>query len=246
LSTIQNRERPARSTSRSARPHLETPEDHTATAHPFVKALSQSIDQTDNLLSLREAPTLSAEAIFHQYARRIYHLARRLLSNDADVEDVTQDVLLQVVRKLHTFRGDSDLSTWLHRVTVNAALEYRRKQAPRRAREASASLRHMEDRGRPVAAVSPWGAEPDKPLISRELKACIEAAVRGLPEKYRDPFVLSYIEGMPNAEVGESLGLSLPAVKSRLYRARQLLRAALRPHLEEAHRQGDDCRAAAV
>jgi RNA polymerase sigma-70 factor (ECF subfamily) len=193
-------------------------------------------------LSLREAPTLTAEAIFHQYASRICDVARRLLSNDADVEDVTQNVLLQVVRKLDTFRGDADVSTWLHRVAVNEALVHRRKQAPRRAREACTSPRHLEDRGRPVSSVSPWGAAPDKQLIGREMMECIEEAVRGLPEKYRVPFVLSYIEGMPNAEVGELLGLSLPAVKSRLYRARLLLRESLMPHFEEAHRQEDTCR----
>jgi RNA polymerase sigma-70 factor (ECF subfamily) len=213
----------------------------------YAGQLSTLLAPTEDVEEGHDPPArLTAEAVFHQHARRIYNLARRMLSNDADVEDVAQDVLLQVVRKLHTFRGDSDLTTWLHRVTVNAVLEHRRKQAPRRAREANASLRFLEDRGRPVSAVSPWGAEPDKELIGRELKACIEAAVRGLPEKYRDPFVLSYIKEIPNAEIGKLLGLSLSAVKSRLYRARLLLREALRPHFEEAYRQGDACRSAAV
>jgi RNA polymerase sigma-70 factor (ECF subfamily) len=245
LSSIWNHPCPTPATSRRARPRPETREDRTTPAYPFGNTLSQAIDPTDNPLGLCEAPTLTAEAIFHQHARRIYHLARRLLSNDADVEDVAQEVLLQVVRKLDTFRGESDLSTWLHRVTVNAALEYRRKQALRRAREASASVRHMEERGRPVSPVPLWGAEPDRQLISREMQERIEAAVRGLPEKYRGPVVLSYIEGLPNAEIGELLGLSLPAVKSRLHRARLLLREALRPHCEEAPRQGDACRLAA-
>ena len=65
---------------------------------------------------------LTPELVFREYAPRIYNLARRMLGNDADAEDVTQDVFLQVIRKLDTFRGDSQLSTWLHRVTVNAAL----------------------------------------------------------------------------------------------------------------------------
>src|SRR5579872_6438927 len=71
----------------------------------------------------------SAEEVFHEYAPRVYNLARRMLSSDADAEDVTQDVLLQVVRKLPTFRGESAFPTWLHRVTVNAALAHRRKRA---------------------------------------------------------------------------------------------------------------------
>src|SRR5581483_7276520 len=73
----------------------------------------------------------SIEEVVRDYAPRIYNLARRMLGNDADAEDVTQEVLLQLVRKLDTFRGQSAFPTWLHRVTVNAALEFRRKRATR-------------------------------------------------------------------------------------------------------------------
>src|SRR5258706_2160519 len=74
---------------------------------------------------------LSAEQVYHDYAPRVYHVARRLVSSDVDAEDVTQDVLLQVVRKLPTFRGESAFPTWLHRITVNAALSHRRRRAVR-------------------------------------------------------------------------------------------------------------------
>src|ERR1700730_8542026 len=74
---------------------------------------------------------LSAEQVYHDYAPRVYNMARRMVRNDIDAEDVTQDVLLQVVRKLPTFRGESAFPTWLHRVTVNTALSHRRRQAVR-------------------------------------------------------------------------------------------------------------------
>jgi RNA polymerase sigma-70 factor (ECF subfamily) len=196
--------------------------------------LSARLAPTEDVGEGYDSPVrLTAEAIFHQYAPRIYNLARRMLANDADGEDVTQDVLLQVVRKLNTFRGEADFATWLHRVTVNAALVHRRKSAPRLAREASASAKDMEDSGRPVSFTSLWAAGPDSQLIGQETRELIERAVRGLPEKYRDPFVLSDLEGRSNAEIGGLLGLSLPAVKSRLHRARLLLREALQPHFEE-------------
>src|SRR2546421_9712687 len=83
------------------------------------------------------AAPLTAERVFNEYAPRVYNLARRLLGNEADAEDATQDVLLQVVRKLDTFRGESSLPTWLHRVTVNAALAVRRKCARRHERQVS-------------------------------------------------------------------------------------------------------------
>src|SRR5687768_6158137 len=72
---------------------------------------------------------LTAEQVFHAYGPRVHHVARKMLRSDNDAEDVTQDVLLQVVRKLRSFRGDSAFPTWLHRVTVNAALAHRRKRA---------------------------------------------------------------------------------------------------------------------
>src|SRR5438309_11166656 len=90
---------------------------------------------------------LTAEQVFREYAPRIYHLARRMLGNDADAEDVTQDVLLQVVRKLSTFRGESAFPTWLHRVTVNAALAFRRKRAVREEHRVHDPLGEFRDDG---------------------------------------------------------------------------------------------------
>src|SRR5215468_9628671 len=72
---------------------------------------------------------LTAEQVYHEYALRVYNMARRMVSNEKDAEDVTQEVFLQVVRKLPTFRGESAFPTWLHRVTVNAALAHRRRRA---------------------------------------------------------------------------------------------------------------------
>jgi RNA polymerase sigma-70 factor (ECF subfamily) len=198
--------------------------------------LRQVSDPADILLRLREAPKLTAQDIVHQHAGRIRNVARRLLANEVDVEDVTQEVLLRVVRKLDTFRGESEVSTWLYRVTVNCALLHRRKQALKRTREVGMSLQELENSGRPASPVSPWGA-PDRHLMGRELNDCIERAIRGLPEPYRVTFVLSVIEGMPNADVAKLLGLSRGAVKSRVHRARLMLRDVLRPHFEEARRQ---------
>src|SRR5713226_5150627 len=81
------------------------------------------------------ASPVSAEQVYHDYAPRVYNMARRMVSSDTDAEDVTQDVLLQVVRKLPSFRGESAFPTWLHRVTVNAALSHRQKRASRQQRE---------------------------------------------------------------------------------------------------------------
>jgi RNA polymerase sigma-70 factor (ECF subfamily) len=177
---------------------------------------------------------LTPEKVFRDYAPRIYHLARRMLNNDADAEDVTQDVLLQVVRKLDTFRGDAAFATWLHRVTVNAALAHRRKRAQREDREVPDPLNQFPDDGFHHGSVGRWSVGPEQDVLDRETHALIESAIGKLPPLYRDVYVLSDVEGLPNAEIGDLLGLNLPAVKSRLHRARLLMRDALAPHFEEA------------
>ncbi len=176
-------------------------------------------------------PSLTAEQVFRDYAPRVYNLARRMLGSDADAEDVTQDVLLQVVRKLDTFRGESAFPTWLHRVTVNAALAHRRKHGARAEHESNDVLEAILET-EPPASVRRWSVEPDEALLSRETHALIEAAIAGLPVKYRDVFLLADVEGLSNAEIGEALALSLAAVKSRLHRARLLMRSALARHFE--------------
>lgn len=178
-------------------------------------------------------PPLTPERVFREFAPRIYHIARRMLGNDADAEDVTQDVLLQVVRKLDTFRGDAQLSTWLHRVTVNAALAHREKRANRQKHEAGGDS--ADDAiALPSGSVKRWNVNPEASMLAAEQTELIEKAIASLPEPFRDVYVLADVEGLPNAEIGEMLNLSLPAVKSRLHRARLRMRDALAPHFEEA------------
>jgi RNA polymerase sigma-70 factor (ECF subfamily) len=177
---------------------------------------------------------ITAEQVFRDYAPRVYNLARRMLGNDADAEDVTQDVLLQVVRKLDTFRGDSAFPTWLHRVTVNAALAHRRKRANREHHQSTEPIENVLTDGHPGAGIRPWSVSPDQPILEAEQHRLIEQAVSELPEAYRDTYVLADVEGLPNSEIAEMLELSVPAVKSRLHRARLMMRDTLAPHFEEA------------
>lgn len=180
------------------------------------------------------------EFVFREYAPRIYHIARRLLNNEADAEDVTQDVLLQVVRKLHTFRGESTLPTWLHRITVNAALAHREKRANRAKHETATGDEEMLEA---VAAEPSHGvklprpnvhAGPDELALATEQRALIDRAIARLPQLFRDVFVLADVEGIPSDEIATLLGLSVPAVKSRLHRARLRMRDLLSPHFEDA------------
>jgi RNA polymerase sigma-70 factor (ECF subfamily) len=172
---------------------------------------------------------LSAEQVYRRYAPRVYHTVRRMVPSDADAEDVTQDVLLKVVRKLQSFRGEAALPTWLHRVAINAALTHRRRQAVRDER----SLGEAALAERPAVARGE-GERPEAPLLQAEAQEQIDRAVADLPEAYRAVFVEADVEGRSNAAIAEQMGLSVPAVKSRLHRARQMLRDALAPYFGAA------------
>jgi RNA polymerase sigma-70 factor (ECF subfamily) len=170
------------------------------------------------------------EQVFHEHAPRVYDLARRMLGNEADADDVTQDVLLQVVRKLNSFRGDAQFTTWLHRVTVNAALLHRRKAAQRAECQVGVPLDHLHE-GSAYAGSPRRGPQPEQHALNRETRELIDKAIASLPPVYRNVYVLADVEGLANAEIGAQLGLRLAAVKSRLHRARRLMRAALAPYV---------------
>jgi len=176
---------------------------------------------------MHEPPSVvSAEQVFRENASRIYSLALRMLGNDTDVEDVTAEVLMQVGRRLDTFRGESSLTTWLHRVTVNAALALRRRRAARREHETTRP-------GEGPTPRRPASPDPVQQAMGREPAGLIRAATERLPTQYREVFVLADVEGLSDPEVAQRLGLSLSAVKSRLHRARLMMREALAPHFGE-------------
>ncbi len=170
------------------------------------------------------ATRLSAEEVCRDYAPRVYRMARRMVRSEVDAEDLTQDVLLKVVRNLPAFRGESALPTWLHRITVNTALSHRRKHVARR-RQQTHSLDDPQ-----LAEARAQG--PQEQLLGRETRQLIDRAIAALPAACRSVFVLADVEELPNAVIAERLGLSLPAVKSRLHRARRILRRTLARHFE--------------
>jgi RNA polymerase sigma-70 factor (ECF subfamily) len=178
-------------------------------------------------------PNLTPEQVFRDYGSRVYNLARRMLGRAIDAEDVTQDVLLQVVRKLATFRGESAFPTWLHRVTVNAALAHRRKRGQSKEYQVSDPLDDILEEEHHRVPVKRWNVRPEDEALDAETHRLIEEAIAQLQEASRDVFVLADVEGLTNPEIADMLGLTVSAVKSRLHRARLLMRQALAPHFEE-------------
>jgi RNA polymerase sigma-70 factor (ECF subfamily) len=176
-------------------------------------------------------PRTAAE-VFAEYGARIHGLARRMLDNEADADDVAQDVLLLVVRKLNTFRGASSFATWVHRVTVNAARRYLRDRARVKEKTWFKALDCCITDADHAFPARRETAAPDEQALQREQTEVIKTAIDQLPDLYQDLYVLSEVEGVRNAAICDRLKLTLPAVKCRLCRARRLMRRFLAAYFE--------------
>jgi RNA polymerase sigma-70 factor (ECF subfamily) len=155
--------------------------------------------------------------------RLVYLAAQEILQNEADAEEVAQEAVLKAFRNLRLFRGESKFSTWLYRITVNEARMRLRKR-----REVSLDELMAEDDAQETTyaplQLADWREIPGQALEQRELQAQLAGAVASLPDKYREVLVLRDINGLSIAETAEALTLSLPNVKTRLLRARLMLR----------------------
>lgn len=166
-----------------------------------------------------------------RYTEKVSHLAMRITRNEQDTEEVVQEVFITLFTKLRTFRGRSAFSSWLYRVTSNAAFMKLRS----RRKHSAASYEEVTENGGSVEAMHQRSDASDLNYISvrHELRKYIEQAIEALPREYRSIFILRDVDGLSNHEVGEVLGLSVPAVKSRLHRARLMLRKKLQRYYQD-------------
>jgi RNA polymerase sigma-70 factor (ECF subfamily) len=164
------------------------------------------------------------------FGAKIYQLAFRYLRNHEDAEEVTQDVLFKIYRKVEAFRGDSALSSWIYRITFNAAMSRLRSARYQRAQaEAQRTSTGTDERGDTAAAreVADWSDLADEQLLRAELRRRVFRAILDLPAIYRGPVVLRDIQGMSTEEASARLRLKDQTLKSRLHRGRMMLRRQL-------------------
>ncbi|MCS6804290.1 MAG: RNA polymerase sigma factor [Acidobacteriota bacterium] len=160
------------------------------------------------------------EMLYCQHHRRVYSLCLRMLRNHEEAEDVTQEVFLQVYRKINSFQGNSAFTTWLHRLTVNMVLMYLRRKQKGHRQEETLEANQMAD---PLENRKQVG-HPDFPIEAVDL----QNAINDLPNGYRQVFILHDIEGYEHNEISQLLGISVGTAKSQLHKARLKLRQALR------------------
>jgi RNA polymerase sigma-70 factor (ECF subfamily) len=173
----------------------------------------------------------SFEELIKRYETKVHNLAMRLTRNAEDAEEVLQDVFVTVYRKIEGFEGKAKFSSWLYRITVNAAFMKLRK----RKQDQSVSLDDMQPhlQSKALAQKNSFAMLSDTLAVNNEIREALESAINKLPDDYRAVFILRDIDGLSNKEVGEILDLSIPAVKSRLHRSRLMLRRRLRRFYED-------------
>ncbi len=170
--------------------------------------------------------------LIEKYENRVYNLARKMMRDPQDAEDVLQETFISVYKHLSDFQGDASFSTWLYRIATNASLMKLRGRKPpslsldepAETDDASALPRDLVD----------WGITPEEALLSGEVRAQMDAAVTQLPETLRAVFVLRDVEGLSVQETADVLGISVPNVKTRLHRARLALRDQLSAYFVES------------
>jgi RNA polymerase sigma-70 factor, ECF subfamily len=162
-------------------------------------------------------------AIIQRHNRRLYRIARSILRNDSEAEDAVQETYIKAFTHLQSFRAESSLSTWLSRIAMNEALERLRRERPM-AETQSVEIfvaREAQILAFPQTSAS---ADPERAMAQREIIELVERAADGLPEIFRIVFVMRVIEGMSVEETAALLDLEPKTVKTRLHRARKLLR----------------------
>ena len=190
------------------------------------------------LTQLQKGDAGALEALMSRYSARVYRLAYGITRNQADAEEVVQDVFLTICRKSDTFAGRSALGSWIYRVTANAALNKRRGKRQELETSLEEQLPKFKDDGHREGdrawVLADWSQNPERDLLSGETRAVLSRAIDGLAAHYRAVLILRDVEELSNEEVAGMIGESVASVKSRLHRARMALREQLTRHLGPA------------
>lgn len=164
------------------------------------------------------------ESIFKKYKDKVYRLAISIAHNDRDAEDIMQNTFIKIIRNLKYFKGESSLSTWIYKIAYNEALMHLRK------RKSQFRLsRYLKE---PKAKIEGglfvnWARLPDQQLLDNELKERVNLAIRQMPIKYRMPLLLDMVEELPLKDNAGILGLKINSLKTRLHRARLLIKSEI-------------------
>lgn len=192
---------------------------------PAVQEAPEPNPDLELVERVRAGDTAAFEQLVKQYERQIFRTANHITQNREDAEDITQDVFFKAFQKLDQFKGDSKFSTWLVRIAVNESLMRLRKR--KTSKTVSMDQELQTDEGSIPRDFAEWRPNPEQIYSQSELGDILRKTIAGLPPGFRTVFTLRDIENLSTEETAEALKLSVPAVKSRLLRARLQLRERL-------------------
>ena len=196
-------------------------------------ALDADRDEAALIARLRSGEDAAFEELIRAYGGRLLAVARRFLPAEEDARDALQDAFLSAFRAIEGFEGQARLSTWLHRIVVNAALMKLRSRSRRPEILIEDLLPGFLEDGHMAQVAVEWRKPADDPVERSQLRTLVLDNIQRLPETYRNVLILRDIEEFNTEETAEILGASVNAVKTRLHRARQALRGLLEPHLRK-------------
>jgi RNA polymerase sigma-70 factor, ECF subfamily len=185
--------------------------------------------EAELIAAIRSGEAGAFEHLVKLHGAQMLSVARRFMRCEQNANDALQDALICVFRKADTFEETSKLSTWLHRITVNACLMKLRSERRRHEVNIDELLPTFDERGHHTRHVTEWNDEPSSHAEAMEVRQQVRACIDQLPEAYRTVLLLRDIEEMDTDEVAQLLGVSVNCVKTRLHRARQALRTLLSP-----------------
>ena len=191
------------------------------------------IDRDAALLEALRAETPEAtEQLVDTYGDRVYRLTFRITGSNEDAEEATQDALWTPARQISSFKGESQFGSWLYRIAANAAYQkLRARKAKAKEIALDDVLPALDSDGLHFEPMDDWTPRVDDSAANGELRSVLEQAIEELPADYRTALVMHDVEGMPNPDIAEALGISLPAVKSRVHRSRLFVRKKLATYL---------------
>jgi RNA polymerase sigma-70 factor (ECF subfamily) len=197
-----------------------------------IEKVNEPISAELALVRAAKAGDVSAfEQLVRRYDRNVFRIAQHITQNREDAEDVVQDAFLKAYGNLKNFQEQSKFYTWLVRIAVNEALMRLRRRRPERMVSLDEDVKTEEDSM--PREVADWSPNPEQQYSQEELRDILQRTIQGLPSSFRTVFVLRDVEGLSTEETAEALGLSIPAVKSRLLRARLQLRERLNKYFKK-------------
>jgi RNA polymerase sigma-70 factor (ECF subfamily) len=202
-----------------------------AMVEPIRVEVSPDADDAAFVLSLQSGDAAAFEQLVRQHGPRLLRVARRFLWSEEDARDAVQDAFVAAFRSIGRFEASSQLSTWLHRIIINASLMKLRSQRRHPEEDIEQFLPRFLEDGHQVTPTPSWIESADSALERTEVCTLVRSLIERLPEGYRSVLLLRDIEELTTEEVAGLLEITPNAVKVRLHRARQALRALLEPHM---------------